>query len=157
MVVWDDKQTLCHVLDGSRMLLKRANRGVSFGKWNAPGGKMEDEETPEQCVYREVEEETGLKVKDLFKHGILRFYTYGKDKIDVTVHLYSAKEFSGNLRASDAGEVKWFDMSDIPMNDMWDDDNYWLELMLNKRRFDADFYFDKASKKVVEYKVHFIE
>ena len=58
--------TICHVIRGRRLLLKRANRGISVGKWNAPGGKIEAGETPEECAQREVLEETGLSVSRLF-------------------------------------------------------------------------------------------
>src|SRR5712664_847056 len=65
--------TICHVVRGRRLLLKKANRGISDGKWNAPGGKSEPGEEPEQCARREVFEETGLKVYELFYHGALTF------------------------------------------------------------------------------------
>lgn len=155
----DDKQTLCHIIKGDRLLLKKASRGIGKGKWNATGGKLEyEDEPPEQCVEREVLEETGLKVKNLFKHGVMRFYTEGKEKPNFTVHLYSTSDFDGEVTVREGeDEVYWFDIDKIPIKEMWDDDNYWLDLMLKKKRFDADFYYSKNNDKVVKYVVRLIE
>jgi 8-oxo-dGTP pyrophosphatase MutT (NUDIX family) len=150
------EQTLCHVKSGKRLLLKRANRGISVGKWNAPGGNVEDGESPEECAIRELFEETGLKVTSLFRHGIMNFYNaYGKNELDVVVHLFSTETFGGEIRHTEEGEVRWFDKDKLPFDEMWDDDRYWLDLMLDGRRFDADFHFDKKDKKVVKYSVTF--
>ena len=46
--------TICHIIRGRKLLLKKATRGISVGKWNAPGGKLEPGETPEQCARREI-------------------------------------------------------------------------------------------------------
>jgi 8-oxo-dGTP diphosphatase len=144
------EQTLCHVVNGKRLLLKRATRGISLGKWNAPGGNIEDGESPEECALRELFEETGLVGGELFRHGVLKFYTFGNEEPDVAVHLFSTKKFSGEIRHSEEGEVRWFDFDKIPLKEMWDDDNYWMELMLKGRKFDADFHFNKSDKKVVK-------
>ena len=146
-------QTLCHVIDSDRILLKKANRGVSIGKWNAPGGKIEGDETPEQNAIREVDEETGLLVKNLFYHGLINFHLGGKEETSSGVHLFSTKEFEGAIKPSDEGEVKWFPISRLPINEMWDDDNYWLDLMWKGRKFDADFYLNKDNTKVTRYSV----
>ena len=148
--------TLCHVLDGDKTLLKMATRGVSNGKWNAPGGKMDDGETAEKCAIREVLEETGLEIKNLTAHGTLNFHMDGGTALSFVVHLFSTRDFSGNIKSSDEGEVKWFDIWDIPLDDMWDDDHYWLELMLDGKKFNADFYFDKENKRVTKYNVEFL-
>ncbi len=148
-----EMQTMCHILDGNKILLKMAVRGVSKGKWNAPGGKIEDGETPERCAIREVYEETGLKIRNLFDHGVMNFYLGGSNEVTITVHLFSTKEFDGSIKSTDEGEVRWFNLDEIPLEDMWDDDNYWMNLMLKGKRFDADFYFDEGSRHVTRYKV----
>lgn len=149
-------QTMCHILDGEKLLLKMANRGVSKGKWNAPGGKINDGETPEECAIREVYEETGLRIRDLFSHGVMNFHLGGGDETTIIVHLFSTREFDGTPKSSEEGEVQWFDSGGLPYDDMWDDDNYWIGLMLKKKRFNADFYFDKSSKYVTKYTINLI-
>ena len=145
--------TVCHIIRGRRLLLKKANRGISKGKWNGPGGKIEPGETPEENAMREVFEETGLEVWNPFYHGKLLFYMDGKRKLGIRVHLFSTKEFTGTPRSSEEGEVRWFPVDKLPLDDMWDDDRYWIDSMLNLARFDARFYYDEENKLVVKYRM----
>jgi len=145
--------TVCHVIKGRRLLLKKATRGVSKGKWNGPGGKIESGETSEGNAVREVFEETGLKVRNLFYHGQLLFYMNGKKTLGIRVQLFSTKDFSGTPKSSEEGEVRWFPIERIPLDEMWDDDRYWIDSMLNGGRFDARFYYDEANKRVVKYRM----
>ncbi|MDG7029492.1 MAG: NUDIX domain-containing protein, partial [Nitrososphaerota archaeon] len=69
--------TVCHIIKGHRLLLKKATRGISAGKWNGPGGKIEPGETVAQSVVREVKEETSLSVADPLYPGKLEFYLNG--------------------------------------------------------------------------------
>lgn len=152
----DDKQTLCHIIKDDKLLLKKSSRGISKGKWNALGGKLEyEEEPPEESVEREVLEESGLKIKNLFKHGVMNFHFGGNDAPTFAVHLFSTKDFDGEISVREGeDEVQWFDIDKIPIEEMWDDDNYWLDLMLKGKKFDADFYFGKDNK-VVKYLIEF--
>ena len=146
--------TLCHILNDGKLLLKRATRGVSKGKWNGPGGKIDGGETAEQCAIREVFEETGLKVSNLFGHGKLNFHMDGKEELSFTVYLFSTNNFDGELRPTGEGELRWFSFDGLPLSDMWEDDTYWIEHMLKGSRFDADFYYDKDNKNVVKHSVN---
>jgi 8-oxo-dGTP diphosphatase len=142
--------TLCHVINGDMLLLKMATRGISKGKWNAAGGKIDPGETPEQCAIREVFEETGLKVSNLTNHGPLKFHMDGKDDLSFTVHLFSTKSFDGSIKSTDEGEVKWMGIDSIPYGQMWDDDIYWIGPMLKNKKFAIDFYYDRENKKVIK-------
>jgi 8-oxo-dGTP diphosphatase len=144
----------CHLIKGNKVLLKLANKGVSEGYWNCPGGKMEKGETPAECAIREVKEETGLSVKSLFRHGSLRFSFADGSNPDWVVHLFSSSDFSGTVRDSDEGRLRWFDIGRVPYGKMWDDDRYWFGLILEKRRFDARFSFGK-DRKVSSYSMKF--
>ena len=149
--------TICEIIDirNNRLLLKHATRGISKGKWNGPGGRIEDGETPEQSCIREVEEETGLTVRNLFYHGTLNFYNNGESEVGFAVHLFSTKEYSGTLKQSEEGEVKWFSIRELPLEKMWQDDKYWIEHLLQRKRFDADFYFDKDNKNIISHEIRF--
>lgn len=138
------EMTLCHIIDDSTgsILLKKANRGVSKGKWNAVGGKIEPKETPYEGAIREAYEESGLLVEDLFYHGRMLFHL---DAADFVVHLFSTHNVTGSLKASDEGNLLWFKLSEIPYDDMWDDDNYWMGLMLRGILFDAEFFYYKGN------------
>src|SRR5262245_25591104 len=131
--------TLCHLIEGRRLLLKKATRGVSTGKWNAPGGKVEAGESPEDGARREVAEETGLVVRDLFYHGMIRYRMGSGRPREIAVHLFSAREHQGRLRSTPEGIVRWFDVSRLPVAEMWDDDRFWIHLVIEKEHFDAAF------------------
>lgn len=146
--------TICHIFENKRILLKKATRAISKGKWNGPGGKIEPNETPEESAKREVLEETGLIVENLKRHGIINFYNDGGEEISFIVHVFSTNSFSGEIISTEEGEVRWFDIDKMPRDEMWDDDNYWLQFVLDGRKFDANFYIDK-DKKVWKYSVSF--
>jgi 8-oxo-dGTP pyrophosphatase MutT (NUDIX family) len=139
---------------GRKLLLKKATRGISVGKWNGPGGKVERGETPEAGAAREVFEETGLRVSNLFHHGTILFCMDGGRSLGIRVHLFSTSHFAGRVRSTEEGMVRWFPVDGLPWGEMWDDDRYWFPVMLSRGTFDARFYYDGENRKVVEYEIH---
>jgi 8-oxo-dGTP diphosphatase len=142
--------TLGHIINGNKLLLKEATRGVSKGKWNGPGGKIDKAETPLQCIIRETYEETGITMIKPFYHGRLFFYMNGQKKLTFLGYLFSTKRFKGKARGTEEGEVKWVKISQIPYEKMWDDDKYWMELMLAGRKFDLYCYYNKENTAVTK-------
>src|SRR5690242_7726792 len=145
--------TLCHIIGRRGLLLKRASRGFSRGKWNAPGGKLEGGESPLKNAKREVLEETNLKVKKLSFHGTILYYMNSSKVLHTRAHLYSTREFTGTTRSTPEGRVRWFGLADLPLDEMWDDDKYWLGLMLSGSKFDASFYFDRNNVAVKSFQI----
>ncbi|MDE1824896.1 MAG: 8-oxo-dGTP diphosphatase [Candidatus Micrarchaeota archaeon] len=150
------ESTVCHILRGDELLLIKASRGISMGKWNGVGGKLETGETPEKGAIREVYEESGLKIKNLFHHGTMNFYMNGSDELGIIVHVFSTRDFSGTPISTQEGELRWFKKSEIPYSGMWDDDNYWIEPMLEGKRFNAQFHFDSTNSKVLGHTINFL-
>ncbi len=145
--------TICHVLRGRRLLLKKATRGFSVGKWNAPGGKCEPGEEPEACARREVLEETGLRVSELFHHGMLTFVMDGGKMLHTRAHLFSTSKVRGRAMSSDEGPVRWFPLEDLPLGEMWEDDQFWIPLMLRGLKFEATFTYDAANRHVTGFSI----
>jgi 8-oxo-dGTP diphosphatase len=141
--------TLCHPLRGGELLCIRKQRGPGAGNLVAPGGKVEVGETPRACAVRETREEVGLQVRDLEKVGELRF-VFGDDPF-MFVHVFLTTAFDGEPRASEEAIPRWIDTDDPPYEEMWDDDRYWLPLLLEGERFRGEFYFDSEGEDVLEY------
>ena len=135
------------------LLLKAADR-FGGGFWNAPGGKIEKGETTEDAVRREVKEETGLTVGGMEQVGFLEFY-FGEDKTrpDWTAEVYSSSDFSGLLYESEEGKLEWFPEDMLPFDQMWQDDRYWLPMLVKGKKFHGVFRFSSDSKTLLSHKL----
>lgn len=132
--------TLVFVIDGPRVLLIRKKRGLGAGKINGPGGKLEPDETPEQCAVRETAEEVGLHVSDLAVAGELSFQFF--DGYSTHVHVYQTEHFSGEPIETEEALPFWVDIEKIPYDEMWADDRYWLPMLFAGSPFSGRFLFD---------------
>ncbi len=144
--------TLCYLLRGGReVLLIRKKRGLGEGLYVGPGGKVEDGETPGECVVREVEEEVGVTVRDPEKMGEFRF-VFGDDP-RMFVHAFRATEFEGKPRESPEADPEWFDVDAVPYDEMWEDDRYWLPHLFDGETFEGRFRFDADGEELLEHEV----
>jgi 8-oxo-dGTP diphosphatase len=135
-----DLATLTFVREGDEVLLIHKKRGLGRGKVNAPGGRLEGDETLEQCAVREVQEELHVTPTDLDERGELRFQFV--DGYSLHVHVYVAHGHEGTATATEEAEPRWTPVDAIPFDQMWVDDQHWLPHMLAGRRFDGRFVFD---------------
>lgn len=141
--------TLCLVVDGKKVLLGMKKRGWGEGKWNGFGGKVEEGETIEQAAKRELLEESGISVKNLKEKGVVEFEYLDTGK-SMEVHIFKAYEYYGTPKESEEMSPKWFDFCDIPFNEMWPDDLYWLPLFLKDKNFKGKFIFENNDK-IINY------
>ncbi|MDD4901470.1 MAG: 8-oxo-dGTP diphosphatase [Patescibacteria group bacterium] len=147
MAVFSTIANLCYLLnDKDEVLLQFKRKGFGQGKWNGPGGKVEQGETVEQSVVREVKEETGLQVKNLRKRAELEFVFDGREEWNQVVHVFVTNNFKGEIRASDEGELKWFNVKELPFKQMWEDDIYWIKDALAGKFARMRFYFKQNGK-----------
>ena len=147
--------TLCFIeKEGKYLMQKKASNKFGGGMWNAPGGKALDGETSEACVAREVFEETGLKVKNLKHHGILNFFN--GDEFAWAVHVFTAGDFEGEFKESEEGELKWMDKNKLPYAEMWEDDKHWVPLVMEGKKFEADFHFKENFKDIFKWSVKLV-
>jgi 8-oxo-dGTP pyrophosphatase MutT (NUDIX family) len=141
--------TLCIIHQHPKVLLGMKKRGHGEGKWNGFGGKVEKGETIEEAAIRETKEEAGIEINKINKLGILEF-VYQDGLGDMEVHIFYAKEFKGSLTESEEMKPKWFHINEIPYNQMWSDDKYWLPMFIKGKRFEGKFLFNKDNE-IIDY------
>ncbi|MBZ9572357.1 8-oxo-dGTP diphosphatase [Patescibacteria group bacterium] len=152
------KATLCLLVkenQGSKeILLAMKKKGFGAGKWNGVGGKLNPKKGDENifdAAIRETKEEIGVKIKELEKVAILNFYFPNiakEQRWDQEVHVFLVKNWEGKPVETKEMTPKWFKESEIPFNEMWSDDKFWLLHILKGKKLKADFIFDR--EEVVE-------
>ncbi len=128
--------THCYVeKDGKWLMLCRNKKknDINKDKWIGVGGRFEQNESPEECIIREIKEETGLTVNKPNFKGIVTFCDDGYCEY---MHLFTANDFSGELTECDEGELRWIDIKDVPKLELWEGDRYFIDLILK----DAPFF-----------------
>ncbi|MBR1784481.1 MAG: 8-oxo-dGTP diphosphatase [Bacteroidales bacterium] len=128
--------TLCYLDDGRRYLMLhrvKKEHDPSHGKWIGVGGKCEAEESIDECMVREVREETGLTVSRWQYRGIVTFISDTWE--DEYMHLFTADRWSGSLADNcDEGELSWVDKDKVGELCLWDGDRIFLSLMADASR-----------------------
>ena len=127
-----------------RVLLGMKKRGFGEGRWNGFGGKVEPGEEIEDAAKRELQEEAGVTTKDMTKLGILEFEFRGNPEI-LEVHVFKVLKIEGEPQESDEMRPEWFDIKDIPFEEMWPDDKHWFPLFFADKKFRGEFLFDEAN------------
>jgi len=128
------------------LLLAMKKRGFGEGKWNGIGGKLDLEKDGDiyETAIREIEEEVGVKVKNIEKVAILSFYFPYQSEWNQDVHVFFAKEWQGEPKETDEMKPRWFKIEEIPFNEMWPDDKFWFPKVLNGEKLKADFVFKEG-------------
>jgi len=128
--------TLCYIEhDGKYLMLHRVKKknDINKDKYIGIGGHFEYGESPDECLIREVKEETGLTLTDYRSRGIITF-VYGSDVVEY-MHLYTATGYSGKMTECDEGELVWIDKTKVYDLDIWEGDKVFFRLL------DEDSYF----------------
>ncbi len=136
--------TLVLLRKDNEILLGMKKRGFGEGRYNGIGGKIKSGETPEEAMVRESQEEIAVKPVEYIKMGKVEFLElYKGKKENVVFHLYIATKWEGEPKESDEMIPKWFSISEIPYQQMFPDDKYWLPLVLEGKKVNAFFEFDE--------------
>ncbi len=140
------------VVDGGRLLLLKITVGhVGEGKWKGLSGKLLPGESPSEGAAREAFEESGLKVSNLVRHGVIRCFFGGKENPDWIVHVFSTDSFEGYMKPSPEGVLKWFSLEEIPYGEMWEDNRHWLPLVLEGKKLKGTFHYDEEGSKLLDF------
>lgn len=122
--------TLCYLERGDEVLmLHRVKKAVdeNAGKWIGVGGGFEEGESPEDCLLREVYEETGMRLLTWRYRGIVTFVSdeWGTEYM----HLFTSENFAGELRECAEGVLVWKKRSEILSLPLWEGDKIFLRLL----------------------------
>ncbi len=146
------RETVLIVYQYPRILLGMKKERFGKGKYNGFGGKVEKGESLEESVIREAQEEAGIIIINPERFGEILFQ-FENSEPDHLVNFFRATEFNGTPRESDEMRPKWFHINKIPYNKMWEDDKYWLPLLLENQKFRGKFYFNNEFK-IVKYELN---
>jgi len=130
--------TLCYIRRGGEYLMLHRVKKVNDAnqdKWIGIGGKFEDKESPEDCLVREVREETGLELTSYRYRGIVTFVS---DRWPTEyMHLFTADGFAGRLKECDEGVLEWIPRQRLLQLPHWEGDAIFLDLIA---RDDTPFF-----------------
>lgn len=130
----------------------KRDQDVHQGKYNGLGGKFHPGETPEECVVREVLEESGLKIRNPKLRGFLTFPDFKKHQ-DWYVYVYTAEKFDGELIESDEGILEWVETAQLARLPLWEGDPIFFKWLESDKFFSGKFVY--RDKKLIHHEVTF--
>ena len=128
--------TLCYIeKDNKYLMLHRTKKEKddNSDKWIGIGGKIEEGETPKECILREAKEETGLILNSVCFRGIV--YFRNDFYPDEDMYLFTSKDFSGTIKECDEGDLEWIDKEDLYNLTLWEGDKIFLEALKKNEDF----------------------
>lgn len=145
--------TLCYIeKDGKYLMLHRTKKenDINKDKWLAIGGKFEDKESPEECVLREVKEETGLILNSCKLRCIVTFVS----NVYETEYMYvfTSDDFIGKIIECNEGDLEWIDKEEVLKLNAWEGDKIFTSKIQNDNTFfTLKLEYDK--EKLVDYEL----
>ena len=143
--------TLCYIeKDGKYLMLHRTKKkdDINKDKWLGVGGKFEKDESPEECMLREVKEETGLMLKSYKLRCIV---TYVSTTWETEyMYVFTSKDFTGNLIECNEGDLEWVNKKDVLRLNSWEGGKIFVE----KIQEDDTFFtvkFEYDGEKLIRY------
>ena len=128
--------SLCYITRGDEVLMlhrvKKKN-DINHDKWIGIGGKFEENESPDECLLREVREETGLLLTNWQCRGIVTFLSENDGEY---MYLFTADGFQGQLKDCDEGDLQWVSRDFLDALPKWEGDKIFLDLLWQ----DAPFF-----------------
>ncbi len=122
--------TLCYIeKDDKYLMLHRVKKknDQNQDKWLGVGGHFEDGESPEDCVLREVKEETGLSLTEYRYRGLVTFVS--DEYENEYMHLFTATGYDGEMIECDEGELVWIPKSEVFDLNIWEGDKIFFRLL----------------------------
>ncbi len=146
--------SICYIeKEGKYLMLHRTKKekDINKEKWIGVGGKFEDKESPEDCIIREVKEETGLTLNSCKLRCIVTYVS--KDWETEYMYVFISDDFSGELIECNEGDLEWVDKKKIFELNLWEGD----KIFLSKLQKDNTFFtmkFNYDGDKLLEYNLN---
>lgn len=146
--------TLCYIeRDNKYLMMHRTKKknDINEDKWIGVGGHFEIGESPEECLLREVREETGYELRNFKFRGIVTFIfeKFGKE-IAEYMHLFSAKNVAGEPIDCNEGVFEWVDKNKVYDLSLWEGDKIFLKLLENRSDFFSLKLVYDSDEKLIE-------
>ena len=145
--------TLCYIeKDGRYLMLHRTKKknDINKDKWLGIGGKFEEDESPEECIIREVKEETGLTLKSYKLRCIV---TYVSTTWETEyMYVFTSNDFTGELIECNEGDLQWIDKDKVTELNTWEGDKIFVEKIKNDNMF-FTVKFEYDGEKLINYEL----
>ncbi|MBR0434900.1 MAG: 8-oxo-dGTP diphosphatase [Lachnospiraceae bacterium] len=128
--------TLCYIeKDNKYLMLHRVKKvnDLNHDKWVGIGGKFLENETPDECLLREVKEETGLTLTAYRLRGVITFLSNKWE--GEYMYLYTATGYTGEMTECDEGNLEWVDIDKVCALPIWEGDKLFFEELRRDRGF----------------------
>lgn len=128
--------TLCYIEKDEKYLMLHRNvkeNDVNEGKWIGVGGHFEQDESPEECLLREVQEETGYILTSWKYRAVVTFVS--GNGVTEYMSLFTADGFEGKEIPCDEGELRWVEISRLGELNLWEGDRIFHRLLLEREEF----------------------
>ena len=143
--------TLCYIeKDKKYLMLHRTKKknDINKDKWLGIGGKFEDGESPEECIIREVKEETGLTLNTYKLRCIVTYVSTNWET--EYMYVFTSNDFSGELIECDEGDLQWIQKDRVTELNTWEGD----KIFVDKIQKDNNFFtvkFNYDGDKLIKY------
>ena len=128
--------TLCYIEQNGRYLMLHRTvkkNDVTKDKWIGVGGHFEEDESPEECLLREVKEETGYTLTSYQYRGLVTFIS--GNGVTEYMSLFTADGFKGEAVPCDEGDLEWVEIDKVYDLNLWEGDRIFLRLLEERREF----------------------
>ena len=138
--------TLVFLRKDQQILIAMKKRGFGEGLLNGVGGKVDKGESIEDAMIRECQEEISVTPTSYQKVAV-QFFTNDQlsEPWQQEVHTFFCDKWEGEPTESEEMAPKWYNQTEIPYANMWQDDQMWLPLVLQGKLLKASVSFDKGN------------